>query len=73
MLIMAVRYLCNRNGKRKTDSNIIVFEDNHEKITEEMQLSKLRGMGIDAIEILKSKPKADVIGVSLEDLNIEGV
>lgn len=64
---MSVRYLCNRNGKRKTEANFIIFEDVNAMVTEEMQLEKLREMGIDAIQILKSRPKAEVLGVSYDE------
>lgn len=67
MLITSVRYLCNRNGRRKTDVTCVVFENRDTILTDEVLLKKLREMGIDAIKILNSKPKAEVLGVSYDE------
>ncbi|WP_341320297.1 hypothetical protein NSQ62_11575 [Solibacillus sp. FSL H8-0523] len=69
MLVMVVRFLHNKNGRRKTDVTCIVFDDINAKVTTEMQLAKLHEMGIDAIEILKSRPKAEVLEVSYDETN----
>lgn len=67
MLITSVRYLCNRNGKRKTDATCVVFEDKDTVLTDELLLAKLRERGVDAIKILNSKPKAQVLGLSYDE------
>lgn len=67
MLITAVRYLCNRNGRRKTDATCVVFEDKDTILTDELLLTKLREKGVDAIKILNSKPKVQVLGVSYDE------